>query len=186
MSLLPVVFNWPLVLLPVHIVFLELIIDPACSVVFEAEKEEAHVMKRPPRSLREPLFSRRMVTFSLLQGFSVLTVVLVVFLIAMYRGQGEAEARALSFTTLIVANLGLILTNRSWRSSIITSLKSPNAALGWVIGGAIVFLSMVLYLPFLRDLFRLSTLHLDDLLICLVAGFISFLWFEAFKVYNNS
>ena len=185
MSLLPVVFNWPLVLLPVHIVFLELIIDPACSVVFEAEKEEADVMKRPPRSLREPLFSRRMVTFSLLQGFSVLMMVLVVFLIALYRGQGEAEARALSFTTLIVANLGLILTNRSWRSSIITSLKSPNAALGWVIGGAIVFLSMVLYIPFLRDLFRLSKLHLDDLLICLVAGFISLLWFEAFKVYGG-
>ena len=91
MSLLPVLFNWPLVLLPVHIVFLELIIDPACSVVFEAEKEEANVMNRPPRRLEEPLFNRKTIIFSLLQGLSVLVIVAAVFVIAMLRGQGEQD-----------------------------------------------------------------------------------------------
>lgn len=185
MSLLPVLFNWPLVLLPVHIVFLELIIDPACSVVFEAEREEANVMNRPPRNLDAPLFDRRTITFSLLQGVGVLVVVFAVFMTAMHRGQGEGDARALAFTTLIIANLGLILTNRSWSRTIMDTLRSPNTALWWVLGGAVFFLGLVLYLPFLRGLFRFSALHALDLALCLVAGAISIFWFEAFKVIKN-
>jgi Ca2+-transporting ATPase len=185
MSLLPVLFNWPLVLLPVHIVFLELIIDPACSVVFEAEREEADVMVRPPRNLSAPLFGRRMISFSLLQGLGVLVIVFGVFLTAMHSGQGEWDARALAFTTLIVANLGLILTNRSWSRTILDTLRSPNPALWWVLGGAVFFLGMVLYVPFLRALFRFSMLHSVDLAICAVAGVVSIFWFELFKVIRN-
>jgi magnesium-transporting ATPase (P-type) len=107
MSLIPVLLKWPLVLLPVHIVFLELIIDPACSVVFEAESEEANVMNRPPRSPTEPLFSRRTLTVSMLQGVSVLLIVLAVYGIALYRGQGESEARALTFYSIDHCQLGL-------------------------------------------------------------------------------
>jgi Ca2+-transporting ATPase len=185
MSLLPVVFNWPLVLLPVHIVFLELIIDPACSVVFEAEAEEANVMRRPPRDLTDPVFNRRTIGFSLLQGVGVLCIVLAVFLIAMYRGQGEYEARALSFTTLIIANLGLIATNRSWTRSMFESARTPNTAFWYVLAGALFFLAFVIYVPFLRALFRFSTLHAVDLLVCLVAGAVSVLWFERFKIINR-
>jgi len=185
MSLLPVLFGWPLVLLPVHIVFLELIIDPACSLVFEAEEEEAGVMRRPPRDPKEPLFSRRAVGIALLQGAGVLAIVLAVFAIALARGQGAEDARALAFTTLIVANLALILTNRSWSRTIVQSLRSRNAALAWVLGGAVAFLALVLSLPFLRDLFRFSKLHVNDLAICLAAGVFSILWFEAFKVFRR-
>jgi Ca2+-transporting ATPase len=182
MSLIPVIFQWPLVLLPVHVVFLELIIDPACSLVFEAEPEEADVMNRPPRNSQEPLFSRRTLIISLLQGASVLLIVLAVFAIALYRGQGESEARALTFTTLIIANLGLIMTNRSWSRTILSTLRSPNAALWWVLGGAAVFLGAVLYIPFLCNLFRLTTLHFLDLVICLSAGVVSIMWFEGLKM----
>lgn len=185
MSLLPVLLNWPLVLLPVHIVFLELIIDPACSVVFEAEAEEANVMRRNPRSLKDPMFNKRTIAFSLLQGASVLSIVFAVFLITIYRGQGEQEARALSFTTLIIANLGLIMTNRSWSRTILSTLSTPNAAFWWVMGGALIVLGLVIYVPFLRELFLFSTLHAIDLLICLVAGAVSILWFEGFKVINR-
>ena len=181
MSLLPVLFNWPLVLLPVHIVFLELIIDPACSIVFEAEPEESHIMNRPPRDLQEPLFNKRTIALSLLQGASVLMTVLGVFLIAMHTGLGELEARTLSFTTLIIANVALILTNRSWSQTIIETLQSPNTALWWVIGGALFFLGIVLYVPFFRELFHFSRLHLSDLAISLAAGASSILWFEGFK-----
>jgi Ca2+-transporting ATPase len=174
-----------LVLLPVHIVFLELIIDPACSVVFEAESEEANVMKRPPRSPTEPLFSRSTLAVSLLQGVSVLLIVLAVFSISLYRGQGELEARALTFTTLIIANLGLIMTNRSWSRTILRTLHSPNKALWWVLGGAAIFLGLVLYVPFLRNLFRFSTLHFIDLSICLAAGLVSIMWFEALKIFSG-
>ena len=185
MSLLPILFGWPLVLLPVHIVFLELIIDPACSLVFEAEEGETDVMQRPPRDPEEPLFSRRAVGIALLQGAGVLAIVLAVFAIALARGQGAEDARALAFTTLIVANLALILTNRSWSRTIVQSLRSPNAALLWVLGGAVAFLVSVLSLPFLRDLFRFSKLHLNDVAICLAAGIFTILWFEAFKVFRR-
>jgi Ca2+-transporting ATPase len=181
MSLLPVLFQWPLVLFPVHIVFLELIIDPACSIVFEAEPEETNIMNRPPRNPQEPLFGRRTVVLSLLQGLSVLGILLVVFSIALFRGQGEADARTLTFTTLIVANLALIFTNRSWSRSIRSTLRSANSALRWVFGGALVFLGLVLYIPFLRTLFHFSFLHPTDLLICLGAGGVSILWFEWLK-----
>lgn len=182
MSLIPVFFKMPLVLFPVQIVFLELIIDPACSVVFEAEKAEANVMKRPPRNPKEPIFDRNMISLSLLQGISVLIIVLTVFVISLYRGQGETEARTLCFTTLIIANLALILTNRSWTRTIIESLRTPNSALWWVIGGALLFLALILSFEPLRELFQFNTLHLNDIIICFVAGSVSILWFEGLKI----
>jgi len=185
MSLIPVLFEWPLVFMPVHIVFLELIIDPACSFVFEAEPEEADVMNRPPRSPKEPLLSKWTLTVGLMQGVSVLFIILAVFSISLYNGHGEQEARALTFTTLIVANLCLILTNRSWTRTILATLRSPNIALWLVIVGTILFLGLALYLPFLRSLFRFNVLHLPDLWICLTAGIVSILWFEVLKLING-
>jgi P-type Ca2+ transporter type 2C len=185
MSLIPVLLKWPLVLLPVHIAFLHLIIDPACSVVFEAEAEEADVMNRPPRNPKEPLFSKRTLWLSVLQGIGVLIVLLVIFSVALYRGQGELDARALAFTTLIIANLSLIFVNRSWKDTALATLRLPNTALWWVTGGAVVFLPLILYVPFLRDLFRFSTLHPIDLAICIIGGLSSVLWFEGFKLFND-
>ena len=181
MSLIPVFFNWPLVLLPVHIAFLHLIIDPACSVVFEMEPTEADIMRRPPRGASEKLFNRKTVGFSLLQGLSSLVILLAIFTMAYYRGEGELDARALTFTTLIIANLGLILTNRSWYNTALASLRIPNAALWWVISGALVFLGLVLYVPFLRNLFHFSYLHPLDLGICLGSGLLGIAWFEILK-----
>ncbi len=183
MSLIPVLFKWPLVLLPVHIVFLELIIDPSCSTVFEAEPEEADVMKRPPRNPKEPLLGIKTIGMSILQGISVLLIVLGIFVyFFVYRMESPEEARALSFTTLIIANLGLILTNRSWSRTIFATLRTPNRALWWVIGGAVFFLSLVLYIPVIRGLFKFSFLHTSDLLICITAGITSILWFEGLKL----
>ena len=183
LALLPVLFNWPLLLLPVHIVFLELIIDPACSVAFEAEPEESNVMKRRPRDPRQPLFDKRTLSYSLLQGTSVLLITLAVFLTARSLGEPESNIRALTFTTLVLSNLALILANRSWSRLIISTLRSPNPALWWVIGGALGVLGLAIYLPFARDLFRFSRLHNMDLVMCSVAGFLSVMWFEALKIF---
>jgi Ca2+-transporting ATPase len=185
MSLIPVLFTWPLVLLPMHIVFLELIIDPACSVVFEAEPEEADVMTRPPRRPDAPLFGKRTIILSLLQGMSVLAMLLLVYVISLKRGQSEVDSRALTFTTLIIANLGLIFVNRSWSRTVLATLHSPNTALWWVVGGALLFLSLALYVPFLRDLFRFSVLHPIDIIICVTAGVMSIVWFEVLKMVNR-
>ncbi|MEI8186912.1 MAG: cation-translocating P-type ATPase [Chlorobiaceae bacterium] len=181
MLLIPVLFRWPLVLLPAHIAFLELIIDPACSIVFEAEQEEKNVMSRPPRNSREPLFSRPTVVISLMQGIIVLFVVLGVFLWAINRGDSESQVRALTFTTLIISNLALIVTNRSWTRTFISALRSSNIALLPLLAGAVLLLVIVLNVPFFVTLFRFSTPHTFDLLICLLAGLGSVLWFEALK-----
>ncbi len=185
MSLLPVLFGWPLLFFPVHILFLELIIDPTCSIVFEAEPAEADVMRRPPRRPEEPLFGRRIVGVSLLQGMSIMVILLAIYLTTLYRGQGEAEARTLAFTTLIVANLGLIFTNRSWSRTILDTVGRHNPALWWVTGGAITFLALVLSVPHLRGLFHFAPLHTVDLALCFAGGVVSILWFEGLKVYQR-
>ena len=181
-ALLPLLFGWPLVLLPVHIVFLELIIDPASSVVFEAEPENPEVMKRPPRDPREPMFGKRTLLVGLLQGVGALATVLGVFLLAQEHHLGEPTTRAMAFTALVIANLGLILANRSRSRTILATLGRSNAALWWVVGGTILLLGLVLYVPVVRDLFAFLSLSPLQLVICLAAGIISLLWFEVLKV----
>ena len=185
MSLIPVLLQWPLVLLPVHILFLELIIDPACSTIFEAEKEEPDLMGRRPRDQREPLFSRHNIWLSVFQGLVVLGVVLGVFGWVYASGRGEQEARAMCYTTLIIANLGLILSNRSRIQSILGSLRIPNQAMWWVLGGATLFLSLVLSIPALRSIFKFAPLHPLDLALCLAAGLGSVASFELIKCWRR-
>ncbi|HNX17309.1 MAG TPA: cation-translocating P-type ATPase [Methanoregula sp.] len=180
-SLVPVLFNLPLVLLPVHIVFLELIIDPACSIVFESEKEEKDVMDRPPRKKDEGIFTKKILAISLLQGFVVLAVILFIYINALARGLGESEVRTLTFTTIVIANLCLILTNRSWSEIIVTTIRTPNRAMRWVFAGTIISLVLVLFVPGLRGLFRFGSVPLWDLLVCTIAGIGSVLWFECYK-----
>ncbi|MDO9550296.1 MAG: cation-translocating P-type ATPase [Methanoregula sp.] len=186
MSLIPVLFNLPLILLPVHIVFLELIIDPACSIVFEAEKEEHNVMDRPPRHKEEGLFSKKTLGLSLLQGFVVLAVVLIVYVNALGRGFSEAEVRTLTFTTIVIANLSLILTNRSWTETIFTTLRTPNKAMVWVFAGTLICLILVLTIPVLMTLFRFGAVPFVDLIACAGAGVVSVVWFECYKYWNTA
>jgi len=185
MSLIPVLFNLPLVLLPVHIVFLELIIDPACSIVFESEKEEADVMKRPPRKTDEGLFTRRTLVLSLLQGAIVLAIVLIVYILALANGFSETETRTLTFTTIVVANLSLILTNRSWSGTILSTLRTPNKALWWVLTGTIACLLLVLYVPVLQALFMFGSVPVPAILLSALAGLVSIAWFEVYKYVRN-
>ena len=171
LSMAPVfVFNWPIILMPIHVVFLELIIDPACSIIFEAEPPERDVMRRPPRSPHERLFSLRSVGLSVLQGLSVLAMALAVFCLARASGHTDEQARGLTFVTLVVANICLILTNRSWTRTALAMFRVPNRSLKWVIGGAVAFLALVLAAPLLRDLFHFGPLHHDDLALCVVVG----------------
>lgn len=185
-SVLPVLFRLPLVLLPVHIAFLHLIIEPACSVAFEAEPISPEAMKRRPRPPNRPLFSSSLIGPAVLQGLGVLVIMLGVFLVSLIRGQGESDARALTFTTLIFANLGLILVNRSWSQSVIEGLKTPNKALWWVVAGSLSILGLVMYTPYTRTLFRFSYLHGTDIAISLAAGIASIVWFEVWKRFRPS
>lgn len=181
-TLIPVLLGWPLILMPVHVLFLELIIDPTCSIAFEAEPEEDDVMKRSPRDPRERLFAAKRVGISLLQGLTVLATVLVVYVVAMRLGHDEVDCRALAFSTLIVGNLSLIYANRSWSRTIWQTLRSPNRALWWVTAAALVTLAVIIYVPPLRTVFHFSMLHPVDVMVAAAAGFAGVLWFEVMKL----
>jgi len=182
MSLLPVLFNMPIVLFPAHIAFLELIIDPACSIVFESEKEEHNVMHRPPRELKAPLINKQTLILSLLQGLSVLTTVFIVFLISLHYGLGEKEARTLSFITIVFCNMLLIITNLSHTDHFVGILKNKNKSLFMVLGGTLFFLILVLNIPFLRNMFYFSAVNLKQLVMTLFVAIFSLAWFEGFKI----
>lgn len=185
LSLIPVIFRWPLILSPVHIMFLELIIDPACSVVFEMEPEERGIMDRPPRNSATTVLNRKLFITSLLHGIIILVIVLSVFAASYFSGEGESQARTLTFTALILANIGLILSKRSHTRSILQILRTPNPATWWVIGSALTVLILVLTVPFLRSLFHFAALTPHDLLICGGAGLLSIVWFELSKFRVN-
>ncbi|MBK4738594.1 cation-translocating P-type ATPase [Noviherbaspirillum pedocola] len=170
LSLIPVGLGWPLVLMPVHILFLQLIIDPACSIVFEAEPDEADLMARPPRSPTASLFDRATLTLGCLQGGLLLAIVLGMYGLVLQHGKGAEEARALAFTTLVVANLGLIFVNRSRSRQMLEALAMRNPALWWISGLTVVFLGLVDGVAPLRELFYFSRLHWNDLALCITAG----------------
>ena len=186
LTLIPVMLGWPAVLMPVHILFLQLIIDPVCSIVFEAEPEEADVMQRPPRLSSARLFDMDLLKHSLLQGMLLLVIVLAMFGLTLYRGMGADEARALTFTTLVLANIGLIFTNRSWSKMALSTLKLPNPALWWIVSSAIAILMAVLFVPVLNDLFSFSNLHLVDLALCGLTGITIFGLLEISKMLRDS
>ena len=148
-------------------------------------------MTRTPAPLSVPVdtsstlpSSKRTLVVSLAQGLAVLMMVMIVFGMALRWGYGEQEARALSFTTLIVANLGLIFANRSWSQTILARLGSRNWALWCVTGGAAVFLGCALYIPALRGVFKFSVLSVWDVLMCVGFGAASTVWFELLKVFK--
>ncbi len=182
LSIIPVfVPDWPLLLLPVHIVFLELVINPACALIFEAEQAEQDVMSRPPRSPLERLFSLRALGISLLQGAGVLAMCLGVLLITRDNHSSET-ARAAMFTALVVAAVMIILANRSWSRSAFSMLGQRNPALWWIVGGTAVFLALVLVLPQAQTLFHFATLEVDDLAFALGTGLAALVWCEGLKL----
>jgi P-type Ca2+ transporter type 2C len=181
MAILPIALGFPAVLLPAHIALLELIIDPACTTVFEAEPEDDDVMKRPPRNLTKRLFDRSTVLFSLVQGISVLAVVFSVFIATHFVGHDASDARSVAFAALVVMDLMLIFTNVSWSKGFIRILFTPNRALWQVVGATVAAFFLIYYIPFLRALFHVSALHAPDFLIIFLAAAVTVVWFEVLK-----
>lgn len=186
MAVLPLVFDLPAVLLPAHIAFLELIIDPACSTVFESEKEDKDIMKRPPRNLHQPIFNTRTISISSVQGLGVLIATFILYFLYIKSGVSELEARSVAFTSLVLANLLLIAINLSWKKNLHKILMSPNKMLSLVSVGAFLCLMAILYIPFLSDLFHLTPVNLKDFGFIFIAVFASLAWFEILKSIRNN
>jgi P-type Ca2+ transporter type 2C len=185
LAMIPVFFkDLPLMLWPVHVVFLELIIDPACSIIFEAEQDEKNVMNRPPKPIHEPFFSLDMIMMSCTQGLFILLSVFLVYGFCVYQGYVEREVRSLTFTCMIAANIATILSNRSWTRTIFQILVTPNPTVKWVIGGAIFFLVLVLNIPLLLDLFRFAPIGIIPAAMASLTGILSICWFEWYKMFR--
>ncbi|MDX2170665.1 MAG: cation-translocating P-type ATPase [Deltaproteobacteria bacterium] len=180
-ALAPVLLDWPLVLLPLHIVLLELIVDPACSIAFESEPEEADVMSRPPRPSGERLLDARAVATALLQGGLALLVLCGLLAAVTAAGYSAERARTVTFAALVVANLALILTSRS-RAAGAALLDRRNRALWTVLGAASVGLAAILWLAPLRTLLRLAPPSSSDLALIAAAGAVMLIGFELLKL----
>lgn len=182
LSIIPVFFkDWPLILLPVHVMLLELIIDPSCSLIFEAEEAEADVMRRPPRATNESLFSLKMLGFAVAQGLCVLSACVLILIFSQIEHDPKS-VRALTFSSLVVSILVIILMNRSWSRSLIAMLKRPNVALRWVVLGTLSLLGLILFVPFMQKIFHFAPVHLPDLIFCLVFAIVCIIWFDVIKL----
>lgn len=186
LALIPVLLKMPLVLLPIHIAFLELIIDPACSMVFEAEPADNDIMKRKPRPLNRPLLSLKGLIFSLSQGVIVLITVVGIFLFLSGQGRSETEIRAATFTTLVILNLGLIGTNITKSRTIIRIFQSSNPFLWSILAITLFILALILYIPFLSQLFKFSSLSLEVTIISLIFALTGIFGIESLKIFRKS
>jgi Ca2+-transporting ATPase len=182
-SLVPAVLGWPLVLMPVHVIFMELIVDPACSIAFEMEPEEGDVMRRPPRDPRRKLFNRRFVVRNLTQGVGAAVVTLAVLVGARLWGADAFHVRTLTFTTLIMTNLMLIVTNVSLGRRFAEGRKGQNAAFIWLGAAALTALCTVLFAPQARELFLLASPRAADFVVWAGAGLAAFGWMAIVKRY---
>jgi Ca2+-transporting ATPase len=181
LALLPLIFGLPILFGPMHIAFLEMVIDPVCSLVFEAEADEDDVMQRSPRAPEEPLFSWPLIGWSLLQGTFAFGLVAGIFVIAFHRGMPEDEVRALAFFSLVLSIVSLIFVNRSFSASLVTALRRPNLTLVWVLLAVAGILALTLLWPLASNLFRFGPLHPDDLALTFGAGGVVLVVLELLK-----
>lgn len=158
-AIVPSLFGWPLILTPVHIVILELLIDPSCTLVFEAEPAEASIMDDPPRPTTEKLFNRQVFIRAIYSGIAVSLSVLGAYIYSLKSGLPEDLTRTIAFSTLIYGNLGLILSYRANQGSIIKAIFTKNRAF-WIVSlGMTLLMVSLIIVPQLRQLFHFETLQ---------------------------
>ncbi|MDQ5925131.1 MAG: P-type Ca2+ transporter type [Pseudomonadota bacterium] len=177
LSVVPVLMGWPMILMPAHILFLQLIIDPACSIVFEAEALEAGTMRRLPRPSSAHLFDRPLLTRGLLQGAGLLLAVLAGYQLAVVLTGVPDAGRTQAFVGLVLGNLALIQANRSW-STTDRQTRHRNPAFLWITAGALALLSLALGIPAVATLFRFTAPSPTLLILAGTLTAMAWLWFS--------
>jgi Ca2+-transporting ATPase len=172
--------GWPVVLFPLHIAFLEVVIDPACSMVFENEPPEEDLMQQAPRNVQAPLFGGRTMVWAVLQGLGLLALLVGAHLWSSAHLQ-EAAARAFVFTALVAGNLALIFSNRSRSNPVWASLRTPNRTLWVVVAATLLMLALALYVPWLSGLFRFAPLAAGEVAMAAAWGASALVWFELLR-----
>ncbi|GAB4162046.1 MAG: cation-translocating P-type ATPase [Winogradskyella sp.] len=180
---LPLVLGWvyPNILSPVHIILLELIMGPTCSIVYENEPIEKNIMQRQPRPLTSVFFNWKELTTSVIQGLVITMGVLFAYQYAVSHGYDEAMTRTMVFIVLMSANVFLTFVNRSFYYSILTTLKYKNNLIPLVIGITVLITALLLYVPSLNQFFQFGELRPNLILVSISIGFFSVIWYEMIK-----
>lgn len=180
---LPLFLGWiyPNIFTPVHVIFLELIMGPTCSIVYENEPIEKDAMQRKPRKMTETFLNWKELSISIIQGLLITTGVLFAYQFAVQKGSNEETTRAMVFTTLIVANVLLSHTNRSFTYSLFNSFKNRNKLFPMITGVTLVLLFAILYIPLFAGFFQVTGLNIPELGTAFLIAAVSVLWFEVYK-----
>lgn len=184
---IPLALGWvyPNIFSPVHIIFLELIMGPTCSIIYENDPMEDNLMQQPPRPVSTTFFSWRELWISILQGLAISAAALLTYRYAINAGKDENTTRTMVFLVLIVANIVLTLVNRSFYYSILTTSRYKNQLIPLIIGITIVLVAALLFITPLTHFFKFTRLSWADFLFSLMVGFLSVIWFELVKLFKR-
>jgi Ca2+-transporting ATPase len=181
-ALMPLLLGLPILFGPIHIALLEIVIDPVCAFVFEAEDEEPNIMTRPPRAPDEPLFSWTMIAWSIFQGATAFAILAGIYAFALRQGFAESHVRTLVFFTLVAAILSLIFVNRSYAASVIWALGRKNKELLYVLLSLLVMSWLMLSVPMITTSLKFSSLNASDFFMALAGSAVLLLFLQAMKL----
>ena len=181
---IPLALGWiyPNIFSPIHIIFLEIIMGPTCSIIYENEPMETNTMSQKPKAFTTTFFNWKELSISIIQGLVITAGTLFVYQYSVINGYDEALTRTMVFTVLIASNIFLTLINRSFYYSIITTLKYKNNMVLFIIFITIAIVGLILYVKPVTTFFKFETLNFTQLLICIAIGFITVIWFEIVKL----
>lgn len=179
---IPILFGMPPILDPIHIVFLQMIIDPACAIIFEMEAPESDVMLRPPRGIHQKLFSLQNISMALLQGAGLTAIVVGLYFWLLNMGHSHEMATTLSFGSLVLGNISLIVVSRSKNDHLFTILQKSNPSQKWILGIGAISFGLLITVPFLRDRFQFTAPTPEGALVILTSGLIGIMWYELVKL----
>jgi Ca2+-transporting ATPase len=184
---IPLILGWiyPNIFSPLHIIFLELIMGPTCSIIYENEPMEKNTMQQKPRALSSTFFNIKELATSIVQGLFITIGTLLAYQYALYMSHDESTTRTIVFTTLISSNIFLTLSNRSFYYSIFTTLFYKNNLIPIVIGITILITALTIYIKPISTFFEFSALGINQILISISIGFVFVIWYELVKIYKR-
>jgi Ca2+-transporting ATPase len=185
---LPLLFGWkyPNIFTPIHVIFLELIMGPTCSIFFEREPVEKDIMLLPPRDRNLGLFRGHELLISIIQGIVIAGSILAVYYFYMNAGYSIEQTRTMVFTTLVMSNIFLTFVNRSFSENISKTIFYKNNLAPWVLIISVLFLALIHIVPFFNHLFLLAQISGTHLWVCAGVAFVSVMWFELYKTLRHS
>lgn len=180
---IPLALGWvyPNIFSPVHVIFLEIIMGPTCSIIYENEPMEGHLMLQKPRPLTSTFFNIREITISIIQGIAITLGLLFIYQHCVSQNCSESVTRTVVFLTLITSNIFLTLTNRSFYYSILTTLKYKNNLVPMIIGITLFVTALLLFVPSFSDFFKFDAVSTKQIGLSIAVGAISVLWIEIYK-----